>query len=400
MLRKCFQTIPLLLLIYVSIRCSSKSDDPSPQGQDQESLLRMHVMPSEYFGDAYLVITDLDDNVLCSQKIVNGTDTTYFAKNGYAGETINVYIVNQTQPYYHTSAYLNIKRGSDWGPPAKSGLGGVKNPINMKLKNVPAFSYLTYGTNYFSWTVSNIIDTTGRTALNYIEAGKAYAQVIHNGEGRHGFFDIDETSHTATLDLSALQPSIKKNVSAPIPAVLGGHFFLWGFETVGGYESNYLFMDRDYAGSSLDVFYPSRSFSRYNSAFHYYTQTRQYVEVRIGALDLDYAPIEFDAQILNPGPAGFESSYTGQFDYFYAYYTSSDKKSFIHVYGDQQKNTFSIPDLSAVVPFPKLILSDYKLEYISLHDLDDFEGSGDYFKYYSTKPLLQSKRERIVSVLK
>lgn len=129
-------------------------------------------------GDAYLVITDLNANVLCTKKIVNGTDTSYFAENGYAGETINVYVVNQAEAYYHTTAYLNIKRGSDWGPPATSGLSGVKNPIKIKLENIPAFSYLTYGTNYFSWTVANINDTTGRTVLNYIDAGKAYAQVI------------------------------------------------------------------------------------------------------------------------------------------------------------------------------------------------------------------------------
>ncbi|MEJ7643319.1 MAG: hypothetical protein WKF87_01880 [Chryseolinea sp.] len=159
-------------------------------------------------------------------------------------------------------------------------------------------------------------------------------------------------------------------------------------------------MERDYAGTSLDVFYPSRSFSRYTSAFFYYTQMRQYTEVRNGSLDLDYHPINFDAQILTASPASFESDYTGQFDYFYAYFTSPDKKSFIHVYGDQQSKTFSIPDLSGIVPLPKLNLSDFKLEFIALHDLDDFEGSSDYFKYYSTKPLLKSKRERIVSVLK
>ena len=389
-----------LLLIYVSVSCSSKSDDPSPQEKDQESLLRMSVMPAEYNGDAYLVITDLDANILCTKKIVNGTDTSYYAKDGYVGETINVYVVNQAPPFYHTTAYLNIKRGSDWGPPASGGLAGVKNPIKIKLENVPPFSYLTYGTNYFSWTVSNINDTTGRTALNYIEAGKAYAQVIQNGEGRSGFFDIDESSHSATLNLSLLQPSVRKNVSAPIAEVWGGHFWLWGYETVGGYESNYLFMERDYAGNSFDVFYPSQSFSRYNSALYYYTQTRQYVEVRNGSLDLDYQPINFDAQISNPSPASFESHYTGQFDYFYAYYTSSDEKSFIHVYGAQQTKTFSIPDFSGVVPLPKLNLSDFKLKYISLHDLDDFGESSDYFKYYSTKPLFKSKRERIVTVLK
>ncbi len=163
------------------------------------------------------------------------------------GETINLYVVNQTPAYYHTTAYLNIKRGSDWGPPASDGLRGVKNPIKIKLLNVPSFSYLTYGTNYFSWTASNISDTTGRTSLNYIESGKAYAQVVQNGEGKHGFFDIDETNHSATLDLSSLQPSVKKNVAAPISGVWGGRFSLWGFETVDGYESNYLFMERDYA---------------------------------------------------------------------------------------------------------------------------------------------------------
>ena len=268
------QSIFLLLLTYLSISCSS--DDPSPIKEAEKSLIRMHVPHGNYIGDAYLVITDMANNVLCTNKIINGTDTSYYAKDSYAGETINLYVVNQALPYYHTTAYLNIKRGSDWGPPIDAGLAGVKNPIKIKLSNVPSFSYLTYGTNYFSWTTSNINDTTGRTTMNYIESGKAYAQVIQNGEGKHGFFDIDETSHSTTLDLSSLQASVKKNVAAPVPGVWGGRFSIWGFETVNGFESNYLFMERGYSGSALDVFYPSKSFSRYHTSFFYFTDTRQY----------------------------------------------------------------------------------------------------------------------------
>ncbi|MEO8474671.1 MAG: hypothetical protein ABI477_20900 [Chryseolinea sp.] len=392
------KAILFLSLAYLSISCSS--DDPSPTKETGKSLIRIHVMPGYYMGDAYLVITDMSANVLCTKKIINGTDTSYYAKEGYEGETINLYVVNQTPPYYHTSAYLNIKRGSDWGPLASSGLHGVKDPIKIKLLNVPSFSYLTYGTNYFSWTVSNIIDTTGRTTLNYIESGKAYAQIIQNGEGKHGFFDIDETSHSTTLDLSSLQPSVKTNVAAPISGVWGGHFSLWGFETVGGYESNYLFMERDYAGSALDIFYPSKPFSRYSSSFFYFTDTRQYVEVRSGSLNLDYEAIDFDAQIANPSPADFNATFSGKFDYFYAYYASSDLKSFIHVYGSENTNKFSIPDFSGIVPMPKLNLSDFMLRTLQLNDLDGFEESSDYFKYYSTKPLVTSNRQRIVNVLK
>jgi hypothetical protein len=392
------KAIFFLSLAYLLVSCSG--DDPSPTKDAEKSLIRMHVMPGHYNGDAYLVITDMVANVLCTQKIINGTDTSYYAKDGYTGETINLYVVNQTPGYYHTTAYLNIKRGSDWGPPASGGLGGVKDPIKIKLLNVPSFSYLTYGTNYFSWTTSNINDTTGRTSLNYIESGKAYAQVIQNGEGKHGFFDIDETSHSTTLDLSSLQPSVKKNVAAPISGVWGGHFSLWGFETVDGYESNYLFMERDYAGSGLDVFYPSKSFSRYYSYFYYYTDTRQYIESRNGSLNLDYQPIDFNAEIVNPSPANFSATFTGKFDYFYAYYASSDAKTFIHVYGSENTNNFSIPDFSGLVPMPKLNLSDFKLRYFQLNDLDGFEESSNYFKYYSTKPLVTSSRQRIVNVTK
>lgn len=387
-----------LSFVYLSISCSS--DDPSPAKHVEKSLIRMHIAPGYYIGDAYLVITDTAANVLCTKKIINGTDTSYYAEDSYDGETINLYVVNHTSDYYHTTACLNIKRGSDWGPPAGGGLDGVKNPIKIKLLNVPSFSYLTYGTNYYSWTASNINDTTGRTTLNYIESGKAYAQVIQNGEGKHGFFDIDETSHSATLDLSSLQPSVKKNVVAPISGVLSGSFSLWGFETVGGYESNYLFMERSYAGSALDVFYPSKSFSRYSSSFFYNTDTRNYIEIRNGALNLDYQAIDFDAQIVNPSPADFNATFTGKFDYFYAYYASSDGKSFIHVYGSENTNKFSIPDFSGVIPMPKLNLSDFHLRNLQLNDLDGFEESSDHFKYYSTKPLVKSARQRVVNVLK
>lgn len=339
------------------------------------------------------------DNVLCTKKIINDTDTSYYAENGYTGETINLYVVNQTPEYHHTTAFLNIKRGSDWGPPTATGLRGVKNPIKIKLLNVPRFSYLTYGTNYFSWTTSNISDTIGRTTLNYIESGKAYAQVIQDGEGKHGFFDIDGTSHSAILDLSSLQPSVKKNVAAPIPGVWGGHFALWGSETVDGYESNYLFMDRAYTGGALDVFYPTKSFSSYSSSFFYSTETRMYNETRTGSLNFVYEAIDFDAQIINQSPADFNVTFTGEFDYFYAYYASADAKSFLHVYGSKNTNKFSIPDFSGVVPIPKLNLSDFKLRNFQLNDLDGFEESTNYFKYYSTKPLVTTVRQRIVSVL-
>lgn len=391
------KAILFLSLAYLMMSCSS--DDPAPNKEPDEALIRMHVPPAYYNNVAYLVITDMDGKVLCTEKIINGTDTLYYAKETYSGRTINLYVLNQTPPYYHTTAYLNIKRGSDWGPSTINGLSGVKNPIKIKLINVPSFSYLTYGTNYASWTTSNIGDTTGRTSLNYIESGKAYAQVIQNGEAKHGFFDIDEASQSTTLDLSSLQPSIKKNVAAPIPGTLGGNFYLWGFETVDGYESNYLFMDRYYAGSDLDVFYPSKSFSRYSSFFSYSTDTRRYYEIRNGSLDLDYLPINFDAEIVKSSPADFSANFSGKFDFFYAYYRSLDGKTFIHVYGSKDTNQFSIPDFSGIVPLPKLNLSDLTLSYLKLHDLDGFDEDADYFKYYSTKPLVTSARERMVDVL-
>ena len=385
-------------LAYVLMSCSS--DDPSPNKEPEQPLIRMHIAPGQYIGDAYLVITDMGGNVLCTQKIINGTDTSYYAKDGYTGETINLYVANQTPEFYHTTAYLNIKRGSDWGPPASGGLGSVKNPIKIKLVNVPTFSHLTYGTNYLTWTANNINDTTGRTSLNYIESGKAYAQVIKNGEGEHGFFDIDEANQSATLDLSSLQPSVKKNVAAPISGVTGGHFSLWGFETVDGYESNYLFMDVGYSGGGLDVFYPSKPFSRYSSYFLYRNDSRLYIETRNGSLNLDYQPMDFDAEIVNSSPADFSANFTGEFDYFYAYYRSTDAKAFIHVYGSENTNKFSMPDLSGVVPMPKLNLSDFTLSNLELNDLDGLEESSDYFKYYSIKPLVTSARQRIVSVVK
>ncbi|MEO8474639.1 MAG: hypothetical protein ABI477_20735 [Chryseolinea sp.] len=55
---------------------------------------------------------------------------------------------------------------------------------------------------------------------------------------------------------------------------------------------------------------------------------------------------------------------------------------------------------NAVVPLPKLNLSDFKLQTLSLYDLDGFEESTEYFKYYSTKPLVKFDRQRIVTVLK
>jgi hypothetical protein len=66
------KTIFFLSLAYLLMSCSS--DDPSPK-KEPESLIRMHVTPWHYNGDAYLVITDMDANVLCTQKIINGTDT-------------------------------------------------------------------------------------------------------------------------------------------------------------------------------------------------------------------------------------------------------------------------------------------------------------------------------------
>lgn len=106
-----------------------------------------------------------------------------------------------------------------------------------------------------------------------------------------------------------------------------------------------------------------------------------------------------DAQIVNPSPADFSTTFSGEFDYFYAYYVSTDGKSFIHVYGSENTDKFSIPDFSGVIPMPKLNLSDFKLRTFHLNDLDDFEESSDYFKYYSTIPLATSARQRVVTVL-
>jgi hypothetical protein len=77
-----------------------------------------------------------------------------------------------------------------------------------------------------------------------------------------------------------------------------------------------------------------------------------------------------------------------------------DGKTFIHVYGSNGTNKFSIPDFSGIVPMPKLNLSDFTLSYLQLHDLDGFEEDDEYFKYYSKKPLVTSARERMVDVLK
>jgi hypothetical protein len=111
MIKNIFVKASLFLsLAYLSISCSS--DDPSPITEPEKSLIRMHVAPGHYNDEAYLVITDTANNVLCTKKIINGTDTSYYAVDSFAGETINLYVLNQTPPFYQTSAYLNIKRGS------------------------------------------------------------------------------------------------------------------------------------------------------------------------------------------------------------------------------------------------------------------------------------------------
>jgi hypothetical protein len=61
------KTIFFLSFAYVLMSCAS--DDPAPEKESDERLIRMHVSPGYYFGDAYLVITDMVDNVLCTQKL-------------------------------------------------------------------------------------------------------------------------------------------------------------------------------------------------------------------------------------------------------------------------------------------------------------------------------------------
>lgn len=373
----------LIGLMILFLGCEDQSEEPS----NLSPLISIDF--GSYLVDGaigYVVVTDTFNNVIGKTPIANSTHVDLVPDDSFEGESINAFFVLQTTDFYHTTAYLRIKRGSSYnfeGVPVH----GMKNPIQLKLKDVPEFDYLTFGTNAYGWTYrdSNLSDTVYHgTSLNYLVGGKIYAQVVKDGVGKFDFLPIGEDKSSYPISVADLnQTSVRGDMSVPDNQY--GWFNLMGYEATGDVESHYLLFETPVYGPSFSIYYPD-PFTEYISWLSLNIGDKTFSYTRIGDLSKTYAAPTFSSEVISGLPNSFKHAAQGEFDYYNAEFNHPDGNQFMHIFAPRHVRSFSIPDLSSYVSAAPRDFAKYKLWSFSLVDVLGHVEDQPYFKLYSTYP--------------
>lgn len=383
-------------LILLTLSCGD--EDVSPMSK--ESLI---VMKAEYFGsngavDQLIVVTDPDGKVLGTAKATYWIDTPIYATPfAYNGDMVNVYLISSNGSDHFISAFLNLKRGSEFDGFYYEINNRQVEPVQMKLLNVEPFERFTLSTDVTGFTVEQLADTAALQFPLYAEGGRLFSQLVSDGEGRYQFFDIDKQTRTATVDLSAIrEPSLKGQIKLD-PNVGYSSFRVAASFDEGsdgwGYE---LYNTWGWRTSQLDVYYPPVSFARYFSYLGYSLNGKQYSEQREGStLNLDYETIAFNGVVTSADPRQFKMVTSGEFDYYTASYASEHVR--LIVFSSARYSEFSIPDFSQIAGLGKFPFSGFTSVNVELVDVDGPVENEKYFRYFTSGKINQRGSKKTVS---
>lgn len=373
-----FRFVIGLVLSTLLFSCESESESPS----SSENMPLVEINFTNYLANGhrgFLVITDIEGDVLFKKEFFNDEALKPLPEMSFGGEVVNVYIVTRVNSVSHTHAYLNVKRGSLWSmTPA---MQGVNSSTKFKLNNIGTFDFLTYGTDSYGITVSSISDTTNRTNISWVKDTKAYAQIVRDGEGRYGFFDIDPTKKVLDLDYSAL-PEISEKLTINYPDIAYGMYSISGFSEQK--ELYALLFDRNVSGSEAAIYFPNL-FNDYAQHLSFFKTDRYYMLSKVGSLVTEFNIYDADVTFSKRSPNDFSMSLTGDVDYYEIDFTNYLGTEYVHVYAPFYVTNFQIPDLSTVIDVPKVDFSKFVRNRISLTDIEGIEQKPGQFDFqYST----------------
>ncbi|MGC3944712.1 MAG: hypothetical protein QM762_09345 [Chryseolinea sp.] len=389
-----FTLLKRFAFVALCILTVSCNDDEVSQSASEDLI----VMKADYYGfnyDQTVVVTDPNGRILRSAKTTDLQDTPMPApESGYSGDLVNVYLVTLSGSYYQISAFLNLKRGSDFDGPNYRYNPLNLNHIDIRTPKELSFDRLTVSTDFNGYTIENAADTVGLLNAMYADGNRLFAQVVKNGEAHYGFIDVDQQLNRATLDPSKLTlPSMKKSLK--LDPEMGWAFF----RMVGSFDSDSRFWGYNLynaSGSSqLDIFYPDLAFAKYFTSLNYVIDKRSYWEERESSeLNLDYKVMDFRGNIIDGDPRSFKIDVTGDFDYYIASYTAGD--AFLYVYNSHRYGSFSMPDFSQVYGLKEFPFSKIKQVNIQLVDEIGLTEDQENFRYFTSGKLKVLHNKRII----
>jgi hypothetical protein len=376
-----------LVLVLLALSVAS-CDDEIPDTVPAEDLIVMKAYNfASYGGDPPLVVvTDTEGRILGSAKANHWQDTPIRpGVFGFKDDLVNVYSIYESDSTYAITAFLNLKRGSDFDGPNYEFPSPQYKPLKVTLSNVGPFNRLTFSGDLSGYTIESVSDTTGRLRIGYAENDRLFAQVVSGDEGRFGFAEIDEQTGTAALNLASLnETSLKAKIELD-PFVRYSSFYLKGSFDINGKKWWGYDLYSTWGKSQLDIFYPSVTFTKYYSGITYNTANRSYLEERDAAtLDLKYKKIDFDAHVSSADPQQFKMTSVGKFDFYVVTYRSADWNVSLMVYSSNMHGDFSIPDFSGISGLRKFPFSKLKRAEIELRDYPEIAEDEEYFKFFTS----------------
>lgn len=331
----------------------------------------------------YIVVTDPEGNILNWRELQSKPNFKLYPKSSYTGKTINLYKIKNGS-YNNIVAYLNLKKGSSWKP-VRNWVPAFHGKIDLNIKNAEAgFDYLSYGLGWGK-TLTSLQDTLF-TVREYYEGGKIYAQIVKENQGHYDFFDIDPTKSSFDIDYSALSStSTKKTIQVPEHG--HGSFHLYAFKEIDGNPHFYRFFNRNYQGSSFDIFYPEIPTFTYSSFITFREEGIIHSYSNSGNIISEFRLMQAKAEVIDPRPDQFKASFTGDFDYYFIHFSIPGWKKNLHVYSAKAISAFKIPDFSASLPVDKFEMDDLVIRELKLTKMEGHIENEAYFEYYSKQPL-------------
>ncbi|NEU09365.1 hypothetical protein GZH53_13655 [Flavihumibacter sp. R14] len=334
------------------------------------------------------LIADETGKILNTTRYVQGTTVMKLtSREPYSKDRLSVFVLNRPldntfQPYIY--AYMNVKRGSTWlmghqSLPEKN----YGSPFAVSLKNVPAFSVMTFGTDASGFTIRSAQDLPFFSEQRYSisDESKIFFQVEDQGKAFYNFFDFSKGTQSFVIDPAlCTTPSLSKTITLPGQ----GGITVWGRRDKK-YRERYYFGQKYIPDNSGVFFYPNETYEEYYTLLTYSLNGSSYYDSFKGpAIPGTTSPMKLSFEASGHSLATFQPTFTGKFDYYQAHFETGALSMDVFVPSAAAASSLAYPDFTAFAGFTGFNASTVALKYVEASQYEGFtENKLGYKNWHS-----------------
>jgi hypothetical protein len=362
----------------------SNKTESSTKVQIQNALVTLNIDKS-YPLSYKVLISDEQGNILRSLSFQNGGKIKIMPETACDKKAINLIFDVTSNGYTGITAYIHVKRGSEYNG-GSSAIAPIVKGVKLHLKNdIGSFSHIRISTDQTSYILMSMADTINLPNLIPYSTDHKLLLQLETGNGQ--FYKLLPIANITELteNLSDInQTESLKTFSLPSNGT--AELFLQGIGNDADSINRY-YISENYNSAfqnHLDVIYPGQSFSKYHSfvvfspvqsGIYYKTYFSQYR----GDIPATFEPVSGDFTIINASPDKFSANITGNFDFYDIVYYDPTQTVELSVSVPVNQKEWILPDLATAFRNSAFNLANFSWYQVTIENMGSLDWSNKYY---------------------